>query len=113
MRACTCACITLANSFVELVKYLFTQPGVKAFLSRHICQDPLEKFFGCQRQAGGTNDNPSVKSFQLNTQALRVVNSFCRDVGKGNCRGNKRCHSTMEENSTPLPKKSHAHAVQQ
>ena len=50
---------------------------------------PLEKFFGCQRQKGGAHDNPSVLEFCPNTQALRVVNSFCRDLGKGNCRGNK------------------------
>lgn len=42
-----------AKSFVELVRYIFTIPGVKAFLSECLCQDPLEKFFGCQRQRGG------------------------------------------------------------
>ena len=78
-----------AHSFVELVKYLFTLPGVKVFLSRRICQDPLEKSFGCQRQRGGAHDNPSVVDFCRNVQALRIVNSFCRDLVKGNCRGNK------------------------
>ncbi len=90
-----------------LVRYLFTIPGVKCFLSRNICQDPLEKFFGCQRQMGGTHNNPTVKEFQNNTQALRVVNSFCREVVKGNCRGNKRKeHNDLDKESTPLPKRS-------
>ena len=39
-------------SFVELVKYLFTIPDVTSFLSEKLCQDPLEKFFGSQRQRG-------------------------------------------------------------
>jgi hypothetical protein len=51
-----------------------------AFLSNHLCQDPLEKYFGCQRQRGGTNENPTVESFLKNTEALRVVNSFCIEV---------------------------------
>ena len=39
-----------ANSFVELVRYLFKVPGVKIFFSRTLCQDPLVNFFGCQWQ---------------------------------------------------------------
>ena len=45
---------------MELVRYIFTFPGVRYFLSERICQDPLEKFFGCQRQRGRVNENPSV-----------------------------------------------------
>lgn len=62
-----------AHPFIELVRYVFTLPGVKVFLSQRICQDPLEKFFGCQRQRGGTHDNPTVAEFCKNTQALRVI----------------------------------------
>ena len=43
------------------------------FLSNNLCQDPLENFFGCQRQRGGNSDNPTVQDFFNNTQALRVV----------------------------------------
>ena len=35
-------------SFVELVRYLFTIPGITCFLSERLSQDPLEKLFGCQ-----------------------------------------------------------------
>ena len=52
-----------------------------------MCQDPLENFFVCQRQRGGTSDNPSVSEFYKNTQALRVVDSFCRGPIRGNCSG--------------------------
>ena len=98
---------------MSLVRYLFTIKGVNCFLSRKICQDPLEKFFGCQRQMGGTHNNPTVKEFQNNTQALRVVNSLCREVVKGNCRGNKRQqHSNFDEENCnkPLPKRPKSQA---
>ena len=62
--------IHAVKAFVELVKYLFTIPGVKAFLSEKISQDPIEKFFGCQRQRGRVNENPNVQEFLKNTQAL-------------------------------------------
>lgn len=78
-----------AKSFIDLVRYLFQVPGVQSFLSRRICQDFLEKFFGCQRQIGRTHDNPTVKEFEQNTQSLRVVDSFARSSLKDtNCRGN-------------------------
>ena len=34
------------KSFVERIRYLFTLPDVKSFLSQRICQDPLERFSG-------------------------------------------------------------------
>ena len=68
------------KSFLSLVKFAFTILGVTSFLSDKLCQDPLEKFFGCQRQQGGVNENPTVREFCKNTQALRVVNSMCPNV---------------------------------
>lgn len=63
-----------AKSFIELIRYLFSLPEVKenhlAFLSNNLCQDPLEKFFGSQRQRGGASDNPDVKEFFKITAAL-------------------------------------------
>ncbi len=94
-----------AKSFVELVRYLFKQPHVKSFLSQRICQDPIENFFGCQRQRGGTHENPSVKEFVQNTQALRVVNSFCKGPARGNCRGIADTQKENEQLSQPLPKR--------
>ncbi len=88
---------------MDLVKYVFTIPGVSSFLSNKICQDPLEKFFGCQRQRGGASSHPNVAEFTHNTQALRVVNTFCRAPTKGNCRL-KESEETEKENE-PLPKR--------
>eukprot|EP00731_Ephydatia_muelleri_P013889 Em0007g1199a len=74
------------NSFVEMVKYLFSLEGVKSFLSNRISQDPIEKFFGCQRQRLSTNENPNAYEFSKSTETLRVVNSICRPSVHGNCR---------------------------
>jgi hypothetical protein len=100
------------KSFIELFKFLFSLPEVQshnlAFLSNHLCQDPLEKYFGCQRQRGGTNENPTVESFLKNTEALRVVNSFCRSSVRGNCRGSESNNANIQVNQidfAPLAKR--------
>ena len=90
------------HSFVELTHYLFTIPGVKAFLSRRLSQDPLEQFFGCVRQRGGVHDNPNAVQFLKNTQVLRVVNT-CKPVARGNCRGNTS--EATEQENMPLPRR--------
>ena len=96
--------LAAGKSFVELVRYVFTLPDVKSFLSQRICQDPLERFFGCQRQRGGVHDNPNVQEFCKNTQALRVMKSAWKGPAKGNCRGGQR--DTDKENiHEPLPKR--------
>uniref|UniRef100_A0A1X7VAJ7 Transposable element P transposase-like RNase H C-terminal domain-containing protein n=1 Tax=Amphimedon queenslandica TaxID=400682 RepID=A0A1X7VAJ7_AMPQE len=50
-----------ALSFINLVNYIFTIPGVNSFLSKRISQDPLEKYFGRQRQRGRVSENPTVR----------------------------------------------------
>ena len=35
------------HSFLELVPFVFTIPGVKEFLSNRICQDPWKSTLGC------------------------------------------------------------------
>ena len=92
------------HSFISLIRYIFTIPGVKVFLSSKICQDPVEKFFGCQRQRGGTHDNPTVAEFCQNTQALRVISSVCRASVRGNCRGNRS--TSVVDGKENQPKKS-------
>ena len=87
---------------------LFTIPGVTVFLSEKLSQDPLEKFFGCQRQRGGTSDDPTVAEFVKNTNALRVIDTVCGNVSRGNCRGNKESFDREKEN-TPLPKRRRYH----
>lgn len=75
------------KSFIELAQILLTIPDAPPFLSRRITQDPLEKFFGLQRQRGRVNENPNVQEFLKNSQALRVIQA-CSSSIKGNCRGN-------------------------
>lgn len=99
----------VAFSFIELVKFIFAKvPGVKFFLSEKISQDPLEKFFGMQRQRGATNENPNISQALKNTQALRVINTTCRHVTvkKGNTRGNDSTDAEQDENfNEPLKKR--------
>lgn len=83
-------------SFLELIQALFKIPGVTYFLTEKLSQDPIEKFFGCQRQMGKTNDNPKVHEFMSNTQSLRVIDSINVHHITGNCRGNKRKHYDLE-----------------
>jgi hypothetical protein len=87
----------IVNAFMELVEAIFQMDGVKFFLSERISQDPLERFFGVQRQRGRVNENPDVATFCKNTQAIKVIGSFCRGPVKGNCRGIKR-KSTLTMN---------------
>ena len=99
--------LNAAHSFVELVEYVFTLPDVKVFLSQRVSQDPIENFFGCQRQCGGTHDNPNLQEFQKNMQTLRVVNSFVKGPIKGNCRGLKDMDELKHTDALtqPLPKR--------
>ena len=80
---------------------MFTPPDVDSFLSQRISQDPLENFFGCQRQRGGTHDNPNLQEFQKNMQALRVVNSFAKGPKAGNCTGSKDVDKDLLQENDP------------
>ena len=79
--------------------------GIACFLSQNLCQDPLESYFGCQRQRGGTSDNPNALEFGRNAQALRVVNSFCRGPVKGNCRGSQGERKISSDDCRPLKRR--------
>ena len=107
----TCACVffhSTVRSFIEIINIAFTIPGVDVFLSERLCQDPLESFFGCQRQRGGTSENPNVLEFCKNTQALRVINSVYGSIPRGNCRKSKQ-GPDMQKESMPLPKRKRYH----
>ena len=84
------------SSFLELIPYLFSIEGVSSFLSEKLNQDPIEKFFGCQRQKGRSNENPTVAEFIKNTQSLRVINSIWLKDITGNCHGCKRKSYDLE-----------------
>ena len=78
------------------------------FLSERLSKDPLENFFGCQRQRRGAHENPKhVSEFCKNTNTLRVINAVCGNVSRGNCRGNKQAIDLQVE-SRPLRKQCRA-----
>ena len=95
-------CQDLAHLQSRLLPFHYA--GCEVFLSQRICQDALEKFFGCQRQRGRTHDNPNALEFLRNTQALRVVNTASRVV-KGNCRGTMKEKEEADQENQPLPKR--------
>ena len=92
------------HSFLKLIPIVFKIPGV---MTEKLSQDPLEKFFGCQRQQGNTNDNPKVHEFLTNTQSLRVIDSINVHQISGNYRGTKRKHYDLEtfDLSRPLQRR--------
>ena len=63
--------------------------GIHCALSERLCQDPLEKVFGCQLLRGGTNENPTVQEFFRNTHTFCIINSVSGNIKKGSCRGHK------------------------
>ena len=44
-------------SFLELIPRIFEIKGVTSFRSEKLLQDPLENFFGCQRQRGKSHSS--------------------------------------------------------
>lgn len=91
-------------SFVEVSKYLLSLKNGLYILSERFNPDPLESFFGQQRARGGRSDNPNVRKFMYNTQAVRVQRSMA--IGDaGNVRKRKTQWSKdLEELSRPLTK---------
>ena len=96
------------KSFVEVTRYLLSQPGVKFIFSERFCQDPLECFFGRQRSCGGRNDNPTVQQFLKSTVSLRVQGSLALKHLKGNCRKRPLDENMVIDNSS-LPKRRRKH----
>ena len=93
------------QSFLELVPIILKISGVTFFLSDKLNQDPLENFFGCVRQHGSANTNPTIMVAMKSSQTLRVINSIKIDgVLRGNCRGRKR-FSLDDMDLDPLPKR--------
>ena len=105
--------ICLVTSFLEFNPHIFKIEGVTSLLSEKLSQDPLEKFFVCQRQLGATNENPTVAEFLKNTQSMRVINSILVKDLTGNYRGCKQKAYDLEsvelsDISKPLKKKHRA-----
>ena len=99
------ACFVPVSSFVEMVPFLMKLPGATAFFSSRINQDPLEKFFGMQRQSGKANENPTTAEFIKNTENFCIINSIWVDSITGNCRGRKSKELDLVAAKQPLRKR--------
>ena len=72
-----------AHSTVEVVKFPLSH-GLNSVLTERFRQDPLEQYFGNQRQRGRRSDNPDALQFAYNDRALFVSdNSKCIRTSKG------------------------------
>ena len=83
------------SSFCDFIQYIFTIPGVTCFLSCKINQDPIEKFFGIQRQFGRTNESPTASEFIKNSENIRVISGIWIENILGNCRGQRADDSNI------------------
>ena len=81
------------KSFVEMVKYLLSQPETKGryILSEHFSQDPLENYFGRFRVGGGCCQNPTIQDCLTSAQSLRVQGSVSLTPVRGNSKGKGVC----------------------
>ena len=90
-----------------MAKFILSQKEGLFILSERLNQDPLESFFGKQRARGGRSDNPNVRSFLYNMQAIRVQRTMAIRHG-GNVRKRKLQWTTdIDDLSRPLKKRQH------
>ena len=59
---------------VLLLREHLSESSIKSLLTRHLCQDPLENFFGMVRAAGALNERPDCSQFCNNFRKLYCVN---------------------------------------
>ena len=74
------------QSTIESTKFLLGE-GMDYVLTERFCQDPVEEFFGKQRQLGRRSDNPDINQFGYNSNAIRIERSI--SCQSGNTRGRK------------------------
>ena len=102
------------KSFVELTKFLLTKHPKLELLSERLSQDPLENYFGKQRQRGGRNEHPNIHQCLENAAALRIQGSTALDPVRGNCRRRKSKLAINEQeviNSASLPKRKRIRTI--
>ena len=89
------------NSAVELITFLLSK-GVSYVLTERFCQDPLENYFGHQRQIGSRKDNPSVRDFGYNDNTIRNQKVF-RPIKYSN--SHEDVHFKVNEEQLPCRKR--------
>ena len=95
------------KSFVEMVKYLLSQPETKGryILSEHFSQDPLENYFGQLRARGGRCQNPTIQDCLTSAQSLRAQGSVSLTPVRGNSNRKRRLFPKEIIDDTPLAKR--------
>ena len=95
------------NSTIELVQFLL-QKGMPKVYTESFCQDPLEEFFGSERQLGRQNDNPDLYMFGHNTNTIRVKGYISCTTGNTSGRKDKKnVWTTVSDDPVPKRKKQH------
>ncbi|KAJ8025305.1 Transposable element P transposase [Holothuria leucospilota] len=90
-------------SLIAATKFLLSE-GMEFVLSERFCQDPLEEYFGVQRQQGRRCDNPDLYTFGYNDNSIRVQRTI--SCNTGNTRGRYDHKKSWEDISDEkLPKK--------
>jgi hypothetical protein len=77
-------------SLIELVKFLLNA-DVDFVLTNRFCQDPVEQYFGKQREIGRRSDIPIIKTFGYNDNSIRMLRSNVQ------IQGNTKGTSTTEK----------------
>lgn len=89
------------SSAIEATKFLLEE-GMEFVLTERFCQDPLEEYFGKQRQLGRRSDNPDIRTFGYNSNTIRIQRSI--SCQRGNTRGRKEKERAWEQvTDTKLP----------
>ena len=74
------------HSAIEVVRFLLEE-GMEFVLTERFCQDPVEEYFGKQRQLGRRSDNPDIYQFGYNSNTIRIERSI--SCQSGNTKGRK------------------------
>lgn len=82
------------HSVTEVVKFLLEE-GMEFVLTERFCQDPVEEYFGKQRQLGRRSDNPDIRQFGYNSNTIRIERSI--SCQSGNTKGRKDRKKAWEQ----------------
>ena len=90
-------------SMMALIKFLLGA-GVKFVLTNHFCQDPVEQYFGKQREIGRRSDNPTIYTFGYNDNKIRMYRSSSQILRNTSGKTSTQKRAQAVDN-TPLPRR--------
>ena len=82
------------HSAIEVVRFLLEE-GMEFVLTERFCGDPVEEYFGKQRQLGRRSDNPDIHQFGYNSSTIRIERSISSH--SGNTKGRKDMKKAWEQ----------------